>query len=69
MSCLRQTSYMLASRPNETQTLEPYAGPQCFPHLRDAVRRNANDIKKPAKGDEAICGCSSFLSFYFFASL
>ena len=56
MNSLRETSDLLSSFPMETQTLEPYAGPQCFPHLRDAVRRNANAIKKPANGDEAICG-------------
>ena len=42
MIALRATSDELQMFPMLTSHMLPYSGPQCFPHLRDAVRRNAN---------------------------
>ena len=42
MRALRTTSDELRQFPIERQRLKPYAGPQCFPHLKDPARKHAN---------------------------
>ena len=42
MRALRTTSDELRQFPIERQRLQPYAGPQCFPHLKDPARKHAN---------------------------
>ena len=52
MDALLATSGKLRLFPMETAELQPFAGPQCYPHLSEKARLNANS-KKPATSGEA----------------
>ena len=52
MDALLATSEKLRLFPMETAELQPFAGPQCYPHLSEKARLDANS-KKPAKSGEA----------------
>ena len=53
MKALRDTSDWLGKFPMETNGMEQYAGPQCFPQVREAARRSANSAKKVSHDDDA----------------
>ena len=48
MRALRATSEELQQFPIVRQRLTPYAGPQCFPHLKDPARKHANKAEAGA---------------------
>ncbi len=54
MKALRDTSDWLGKFPMETNCMEQYAGPQCFPQIREAARRGANSsARKVVQDDDA----------------
>ena len=65
MLVLANTSSELSKYANACEYLKPFAGPQCFPQLQDAERREANDLERLRASREAGGEASSATGGFF----